>query len=57
MPKKLIRVIRNYNNQLWDNEHQREHLRQHLNSLGFYVITGVDDSLEVSVISERKWYE
>lgn len=34
---------------LWDNPDQREGLRQYLNDLGFYTLTGMDDSLEVSV--------
>lgn len=35
---------------LWANHDQREHLRRYLNDLGFYVLTGVDDSLDVYAI-------
>lgn len=31
---------------------QRDELRQHLNDLGFYVINGPGDALEVNVIGE-----
>lgn len=35
---------------LWANETQRDGFRKHLNDYGFYVLTGVGDSLEVYAI-------
>jgi len=35
------------NKPLWDNEAQRDALRLYLNDRGFYVLTGVGNSLEV----------
>lgn len=35
---------------LWDNAEQREALRLYLNDQGFYVLTGIDDSLDVHAI-------
>lgn len=34
---------------LWDNPAQRDALKEYLNGLGFYVLTGAGDSLEVYV--------
>lgn len=39
---------------LWDNVDQREGLRKELNDLGFYVLTGAGDSLEVSVTEDAE---
>jgi hypothetical protein len=39
---------------LWWSSHQREELRQYLNDLGFYVLTGAGDSLEVYAIYDEK---
>ena len=36
---------------LWDNEDQREGLRRYLNDIGFYVLTGIGDSLDIHAIS------
>lgn len=35
---------------LWENENQRDALRQYLNDMGFYVLTGNGDWLEVYVV-------
>lgn len=35
---------------LWENEAQRDGLRNYLNDEGFYVLTGAGDSLEVYAI-------
>jgi len=35
---------------LWESEQQRETLRNYLNDIGFYVLTGALDSLEVYAI-------
>lgn len=41
---------------LWDNYDQREGLRIYLNEQGFYVLTGLGDSLEVHVIEyDEAW--
>lgn len=41
---------------LWDNHEQREALRQYLNDEGFYVLTGIGDSLEVYAIDyDEAW--
>lgn len=41
---------------LWMNEHQKDALKNYLNDLGFYVLTGVGDSLDVFAISyENPW--
>lgn len=34
----------------WTNEHQKEALRNYLNDIGFHVLTGPGDSLEVYAI-------
>jgi hypothetical protein len=39
---------------LWWSDYQREELRQYLNDLGFYVLTGAGDSLEVYAIYDEK---
>lgn len=57
MPKILIRILDNKNNSLWENEYQKELLRQQLNDVGFYVLTGKDDSLEVYAIKYKEWYQ
>lgn len=41
---------------LWDNHDQREALRKYLNDEGFYVLTGIGDSLEVYAVDyEESW--
>lgn len=35
---------------LWDNDAQRDALRQYLNDQGFYVLTGAGDSLDVHAL-------
>lgn len=35
---------------LWENPAQRDALRQYLNDQGFYVLTGIGDSLDVHVL-------
>lgn len=35
---------------LWTTEHQKQALKNYLNDLGFYVLTGAGDSLEVYAI-------
>ena len=57
MPKSLVRVLKNNKCSLWINDEQRENMRKALNDVGFYVLTGADDSLEVYVIEYRKWWE
>lgn len=49
--KTLVRVLwGNDEKPLWDNENQRDALRNYLNDEGFYVLTGGGDSLEVYAI-------
>lgn len=49
--KILVRVLwGNDEKPLWDNENQRDALRNYLNDEGFYVLTGAGDSLEVYAI-------
>ena len=36
---------------LWINDRQKEALKNYLNDLGFYVLSGVDDSLDVFAVS------
>lgn len=57
MPKVLVRVLDNIENSLWDNDHQKELLRQRLNDDGFYVISGKNDCLEVYAIKYKEWYQ
>jgi hypothetical protein len=41
---------------LWNTVHQKVALQNYLNDLGFYVLTGVGDSLDVFAISyENPW--
>lgn len=41
---------------LWTTDHQRDALRNYLNDLGFYVLHGAGDSLEIYAIShENPW--
>jgi len=55
--KIFIRTLRNdRQNTLWINTLQREVLRQRLNSLGFYVLSGIEDSLYVYVIRYSSVY-
>lgn len=42
---------------LWDNDAQRDALRDYLNNQGFYVLTGAGDSLEVYVLSDEVPYD
>lgn len=41
----------------WRREEEKESLREFLNSLGFYVLHGVDDTLEVYAVSDKAWWE
>ncbi len=38
---------------LWHDEREKEALRKYINSLGFYVLTGTGDSLDVFVLSDN----
>lgn len=44
-------------NSLWDNEEQREKLRDYLNSVGFYVLHGPLGSLSVYAIADEDPYD
>lgn len=48
--KVYIRTLWNDTEKLWDTEYQRDELRRYLNDLGFYVLTGAGDALDVYVI-------
>lgn len=49
----FIRTLRNTRQEtLWINTLQRETLRLKLNTLGFYVLSGIEDSLLVYAIKE-----
>jgi len=51
--KIFIRTLRNsYRQTLWCNEIERSRLRDRLNDDGFYVLTGMGDSLDVYVTKE-----
>jgi hypothetical protein len=39
---------------LWHNETERARVKQDLNDFGFYVLTGVGDSLDVYAICDEK---
>ena len=41
---------------VWEDEYQRDRLRNYLNSLGFYVLTGVEGSLDVYLIEDDEQY-
>jgi hypothetical protein len=57
MPRKFIRTLwAEAPRPLWNTDHQKEALRNYLNDVGFYVLHGVEDSLDVYVISyENPW--
>lgn len=54
--KKFIRTLWSYsirNKQLWRNEVEKEKLLKYLNDLNFYVLHGINDSLDVHVIEDN----
>lgn len=46
--------IRTLNKSLWANATDRENIRRKLNTLGFYVLTGIDDALLVYAFKEEE---
>lgn len=53
MAKHFIRTLWNAGHRpLWSNQIQKSALQDHLNELGFYVLDGPGDSLDVYVTSE-----
>ncbi len=44
------------NKVLWDSEYKRLKLQSYLNRLGFYVLTGLENSLDVYAIKENDNY-
>lgn len=56
MKKIFIRTLWGYQHYWWDDS-GRFKLRDLLNNLGFYVIHGTGDSLEVYALKEKLWWE
>jgi hypothetical protein len=44
-------------NSLWENDEQREKLKEYLNSVGFYVLHGPQGSLSVYAIADEDPYD
>jgi len=57
--KHLIRIIKRIEQDkiYWHDKYTQEKLRQELNDMGFYVLTGKNESLDVYVIRNNKWWE
>jgi hypothetical protein len=56
--KVFIRTLFGSDKFCWGtNWYQREQLRIYLNGLGFYVLSGKDNSLNVYAIKEKGWWE
>ncbi len=58
--KTFVRTLWEYEGKkhLWDSEYKRLQVQKYLNTLGFYVLTGLEDSLDVYVIeNNRNWTE
>lgn len=57
--KKLIKTIKRIEQDhvYWHDKYSQEQLRRELNDLGFYVLTGLDDTLDVYVILPKHWWE
>ena len=54
--KTFIRTLwgENVRRSWWSNEHQKEALRNYLNDIGFYVLSGPGDSLEVYALEDSE---
>lgn len=46
--------VRTLDKSLWINSTARDTLRRYLNDLGFYVLTGIDDTLVVYALKEEE---
>lgn len=58
MNKIFIRTLGPYERYGWGaNIHQREKVRSYLNSIGFYVLTRIDNGLDVYAIREKSLFE
>ncbi len=56
MSKQYVRTLY-LQDHYWKDDNGRERLRNLLNKLGFYVLHGRDESLDVYAIKEDSWYE
>lgn len=52
--KRYVRTLWGDDKELWANETMRDNLKQYLNELGFYVLSGIGNSLDVYVIEESE---
>lgn len=57
--KQLLKVVNRIEQDVvyWHDKYSQEKLRHELNDMGFYVLTGKDETLEVYVIKSKNWWE